>query len=244
MNTKAQGLLEAAFVLHGRSFRESSLLIEAWVRSRGRFPLVARGMRRPRSPWQAILQPFVPLLMSWAGRGEVLTLTAAERAGAGWALAGEAIACGFYLNELLLRMLPRNDPHEGLFDRYAETLEGLTQSLRVERILRIFERDLLRDLGYGLSLEREAESGAALDEQTLYSYDPERGPVVAGGDERRGIIVRGSTLVSLRRGQLDDPQCLRELKALMRAVLAPHLGPKPLNSRALLRGTRADGERS
>jgi DNA repair protein RecO (recombination protein O) len=185
---------------------------------------------------RAILQPFVPLLLSWVGRGEVCTLTGVERSGPWMPLNGSGVACGFYLNELLLRLLPRNDSHEQLFERYAHTLEALGGALGTQRILRMFERDLLQELGYALVLERDAESGEPIAEEGLYHYDPQRGPVRVRDGSSGGIVVRGRSLISLLSGDLSDTDSLREAKRLLRAALTPHLGPRPLRSRSLLHG--------
>ncbi len=230
--------LEEAFVLHRRPYRNTSLLLEAFSRKRGRVGLVARGARRGRAPLAGVLQPFVPVLLSWRGQGELATLTDAEAAGPPLLPPGDGLISGFYLNELLVRLLHRGDAHSGLFDVYRQTLALLAGGEDEEAVLRRFERLLLQEIGYGLQLEHEADSGAPVDPETRYDYLPERGPLPLQG-EPRGVPVHGATLLALARDACVDDRCRREAKRLMRAALAVHLGDRPLKSRELYRQRRS-----
>lgn len=251
--------LEPAFILHHRPWRDSSLTLEVFTPTHGRIALVARGARRPKSRLQGLMQPFRPLLISAVGRGEMGTLSGAElRDGAGRALPlqGRAVISGFYLNELLMRLLTRHDPHPRLFAAYETALSQLgapaLDAREEQRALRRFEFALLGEIGYGLVLDREVESGAPIDAERVYDYYPERGPVAvavaveAGSDagvrEPRGpaatpaaIRLHGRSLIALARDELDDDGVLREAKHLMRMALGICLGGKPLRSRELFR---------
>ncbi|NIR32358.1 MAG: DNA repair protein RecO [Gammaproteobacteria bacterium] len=227
--------LARAFVLHRRPYRESSVLVEAFSADHGRVGLVARGARRPSSRLRGVLQPFRPLLLSWSGRGELATLTAAECEGVVPMLAGGKLASGFYLNELLLRLLLRHDPHPELFETYRRVLPRLAVTDAHEPVLRVFEKRLLATIGYGLVLDHEADSGHAIDPAALYRYYSEQGPVAQTGEDAPGVPVHGRTLIALDREELDDPEVLHEAKRLMRNVLTVYLGSKPLASRALFR---------
>src|SRR5215472_17488080 len=147
--------LARAYVLHQRPFRDTSLIVEAFARDYGRLTLFAHGARGPRSRFTA-LQPFRPLLLSWSGRGEAPALAAAESAEAPPALAATQLLSGFYLNELLLKLLTRGDPHPELFDLYEATLAELRSAATAEAALRLFEARLLGFIGYGLNLAAEA----------------------------------------------------------------------------------------
>ena len=143
-----------------RPLRETSLLIDALTRDHGRVGLLARGVRAARSRFsRAALQPLTPLNLSWSGRGELSTLTAAEPAGNALHASGETLLCALYLNELVARLLPRNDPHPGVFEEYLTTFARLAGDYAPAWTLRRFERDLLGHLGYGLVLEADAETG-------------------------------------------------------------------------------------
>jgi DNA repair protein RecO (recombination protein O) len=229
-----RGPAQEAYVLHAYPYRETSLLVEALTRGSGRLSLVARGARRPRSATRGALMAFQPLTLSWYGKGEVKTLAHAEWTGGQPLLRGEALLCGFYLNELLVRLLAREDPHEQLFDRYRDTLRQLSAGEDSPPILRAFEKALLRELGYALTLDREAGSGRAIDPQGLYTYDPERGPVELNG---RGadLQISGRTLLDVAREDFTDPQTLAQAKALMRALIDHRLEFQPLNSRRIFR---------
>ncbi|MDR2876721.1 MAG: DNA repair protein RecO [Chromatiales bacterium] len=239
-------MLEPVYVLHRRPWRDSSLILEVLSLSHGRCALIARGARRPKSRLHGILQPFGPLFASWTMRGELGALVSAEGRG-GLCLQGRALISGFYLNELLIKLLARHDPHPRLFAAYEQTLDELAactgegSERREQRALRLFEKVLLDEIGYGLVLDREAESGEPIADEAEYDYHPERGPVTAWGRETagRGLRLRGRSLIALERGELDDADVLREARGLMRLALGVCLGNRPLHSRELLRSVVA-----
>lgn len=225
--------LQPAFVLHVRPYRNSSALVETYTAGHGRVGLVARGVRSAGSRLRGVLQPFRRLLLSWSGGGELVTLTGAEEVGPFLALTGERVVSGFYLNELLLRLTQRNDPHPEAFAAYAAALERLAAGGDPEAVLRIFEKRLLEGLGYALPLR--AAGAAPLDPEAEYVYVPEVGPVPAASCTQQGVRVGGAALVALERERLEDAASLKQCKALMRAVLARYLGDRPLRSRELFR---------
>ena len=227
--------LEPAYVLHTRHFRESSLIVETLARDHGRLGLVARGARRPKSRLRGLLQPFVPLLLSWSGRGELATLTDAESRGAGLPLVGTAAIVGFYLNELVLRFVHRHDPEPALFDHYRAAIEGVASGADPEPVLRMFEKRLLEAMGYALELEREADSGSEIRPEGRYRYTPDAGPRAWTNDSSPGVCVSGTTLLALARGQLTDRRVLEEAKRLMRSIIDAHCAGRPLESRSLWR---------
>ncbi|MEW6131946.1 MAG: DNA repair protein RecO [Pseudomonadota bacterium] len=227
---------EPAFVLHTRPYRETSLVLEVFTRHHGRMALVARGARRPGSAMRGQVQPFTPLLLSWFGKSEVRTLRGAEWQGGLAPLAGMALLCGFYLNELLLKLLARDDPHEALFDYYHATLGELAQPAgnHLERILRRFERHLLSEIGYAATFHEEAESARPVREDLAYYFVPERGPY-SRPEGGTGIPVSGRTLLDMDQDRFDSPVTRAEAKQLMRALINHHLGGKPLYTRQMLK---------
>lgn len=228
--------LEPAFVVHRRPYRETSALLETFTREHGRVALVARGARRPRSSLRAALQPFVPVLIGWSARGELGTLRHVETPVSVPVLDGRALLSGLYLNELLMRLLHRNDPHPELFDAYAEALHALREDEGAERALRRFEKRTLDAVGYGMMLEHEAGSGAPVECGQRYAYDPQQGPMSPPAAPNNAVEVSGETLLALAEDAPLDASGLREAKRLMRAVIRVHLGDRPLSSRALFRG--------
>ena len=223
-----------AFILHSYPYRETSLLLETFTRGFGRVSIVARAARSPRSPLRGILLAFQPLALSWFGKGEVRTLARAEWVGGQSLLRGEALMCGFYLNELLLRMLPREDPHDALFLCYQEALARLAGQGGSVQALRSFERVLLKEVGYAMGLERDSASGAAIDAAKTYAYDPERGPIEVNGSGAEPL-VSGRTLLDMARDDYTDPQTQQQAKALMRALINHRLEHRPLKSRQIFR---------
>lgn len=228
--------LERSFVLHQRPYRESSQLLEIFSRNHGRLGVVGRGGRAPRSRLRGILQPFCPLLLSWSGSGDLATLVAAEQEDSFTPLGSRAIASGFYLNELILRLFHRHDAAPALFDVYELTLRKLGDERQLEPALRIFEKSLLEAIGYGLLLDHEADTGVKIIEGKVYYYHPEKGPVKKQERTGSGIEISGDTLLALAREDLREHDCLLESKRLMRRVLRIYLGAKPLESRTLFTG--------
>lgn len=222
----------AAFVLHRRPYRETGLLIEAFCRERGRVGLVVPRLAQ-RSERRSLLQPFVPVLIAWRGRGELGTLTRVEAFESPIALAPERMLSGLYLNELLLRLLPRQDPHPALFAAYRHTLSALADDLPQEPVLRCFEVCLLAELGYGLQLDSEADSGQPLNPEVRYHYQLDRGPV-ADAPGGAGILITGRSLRALADGELNEPAVLREVKRLTRAAIDARLD-RPLKTRQMMR---------
>ena len=227
--------LEPALVLHARPYRETSLIVEAFSRGHGRLGLIARGARRPKSKIRGLLQPFVPLLLSWRGKGELATLTGADAEGGVPPLVGSTAIVGFYVNELLVRLLHRHDPEPMLFDHYREALDGIAHAGDPEPILRIFEKRLLQAVGYALELEREADSGTAIEPEGLYRYTTDSGPERWSGSASPGVCVSGATLLALASEQITDRRTLREAKRLMRFIIDEHCGGRALASRRLWR---------
>lgn len=227
-------LLQPAFVLHQRPYRNTSLLLDVFTRDYGRLGIVAKGVRQRANADRALLQPFNNVLVSYSGRGELMTLTSVERQAQLGELKAKALFSGLYMNELLLRLLHRNDPHDMLFDFYRRSLLELAASPdRVEPVLRQFERNLLMELGYGLSLEQEA-TGRPVSPDEVYYYDIERGPLLAEqAPAAAQPRVSGRCLLALATGSFDDPETGKEMKFLMRHVLAHHLNGRPLKSREL-----------
>lgn len=224
----------AGFVLHTYPFKETSVVAEVFTREHGRVALIARGARRPASTLRGLMQPFTPLLLSWFGKSDLKTLHGAEWQGGLMAPQGRGLMCGFYLNELLLRVLARGDAHETLYDRYTDTLGQLAgEGGDYERILRRFEKSLLADIGYGATFDIDADTQAAIEPGARYVYQPERGALRAAGQP--GCMVTGKTLLDLAADRFDDPVTLVEAKALMRSLINHTLGAKPLYTRQLLR---------
>ena len=222
---------QPAFVLHAYPFRETSLIVEAFARDVGRIALLARGARRPRSALRGLLMAFQPLELSWAGKGEVKTIMKAEWQGGQPLLSGKALFCGYYLNELLLDLLPREDAHARLFSVYAETLRRFADGPK-ESDIRRFERSFLQELGYGLTLEHDDE-GQPIDPARYYAYEIERGPVRLQGAGDSTLAVSGKTLVDLDAGDFSDPRSLLEAKQLMRTLIAHYTGGKGLETRKI-----------
>jgi DNA repair protein RecO (recombination protein O) len=238
MSSKSAALTDQAFILHSRPYRNTSLLLEVFSAQHGRLSLLAKGARTPKSPLYAVLQPFHSLFMSWGGRGELLVLYKAEALAVPQELSGEQLFNGFYLNELLVRLLHKHDAHPGLFQLYAETLQQLTRDTPHDVTLRYFEIQLLEELGYGLNLTLDVSTQQPVSVPQTYHYRVEQGPVPAVTTQTNLLTLSGGTLLALANRQLHDLQQRQEAKRLMRVVLDHHLGNKPLKTRELYQPVR------
>ena len=227
---------QPAFVLHTYPYLETSLIVEAFAQNFGRIALIAKGAKRPTSALRGLLRAFQPLLLSWGGKSELRTLHKAEWQGGQPPLGGTALICGFYLNELLIRLLHRNDPHEQLFAYYQEALTALSTGTDYIPTLRHFEQRLLQELGYALMLTQDAESGKPIHPEDAYCYEIERGPVAVNAHGcPSNLQLCGQTLLDMKQGDYSAPLTRQQSKALMRYLLNHYLGDKPLHTRQLLK---------
>ena len=227
---------QAVYVLHTYPFKETSLVVELFTHGFGRVATTAKGARRPRSAMRGMLQSFQPLTATWSGKLELKTLHSLDWAGGLLLLKGEALMCGFYLNELLLRLLPREDSHGALFEYYSITLKTLAFSQDLATTLRRFELKLLQELGYAIPLNNDVNDAPILAE-AAYRYEAEHGAVRLSGQinaTQNGIQLAGRTLIDMANDDYANVQTQQQSKQLMRYLLAHYLGDKPLHTRQLL----------
>jgi DNA repair protein RecO (recombination protein O) len=225
---------EAGYVLHTYPYKETSLIVEAFTRRFGRVAMLARGARRPRSATRGVLLSFHPLRLSWSASAELGNLISAEWSGGLPPLAGRGLMCGFYVNELVLRLLPRDDSHEALFDVYGETLARLSRNESFAFVLRSFERRLLAELGYAPLLDRDAASGAPIDPDARYVYEPDRGPIPVRNSHSDDLVVSGRTLLDVAADDYARPETRDEARTLMRALIGQRLHGQVLHTRTVL----------
>ena len=234
--------LEPAYLLHHYPFRESSRILELFTRRHGRVSLFARAARRGGSALPAALQPFAEVLVSWSARGEAGQLTGAETVRPSALLAGDRLMSGFYVNELLLKLLPRQDPHPQLYEAYERLLAGLQEvTCDPARPLRLFEKRLLEELGWGLDLGQDAGSGQPIEPGRAYRYRVDGGAEAVDGVAEGAMIFAGDSLLSLAREELTDPQSLVDARRLLRAAIEQCLDGRPLRTREVMRAMRAHG---
>lgn len=233
-------LLQPAYVLHRRPYRESSFLVELLTPDYGRLTLIAKGVRKARSPQQGLLQPFVPLLVSWVGKIELMTLTHVEMHAQAnrshSSLQGECLFAGFYLNELLIGLLQKWDAHPVLYTAYEKALSALQVPRLEQKALRSFEKCLLEELGYGLFSKSDLSLSNTFAADQYYRFIPEQGFVLSElGDaaQAKSNIFSGKSLLAIAREDWEQEETLQDAKRLTRFLLAPLLGNRPLYSRQL-----------
>ncbi len=224
---------QPGYVLHSYPYQETSLIVEVYTREFGRVAMVAKGAKRPHSPLRSVLMPFHALTLDWSGRSDLKTLRTAEWRGAFRLLRGRALMCGFYLNELLLKLLHRDDPHDALFDAYEQTLQALLGNADHAVVLRCFEKRLLSELGYALLLDVDAQTGQPLQAQRRYQYLIDRGPVAAA-EHQNGLELLGQTLIDMHNDNYTSVITQQQSKGLMRVLIGHYLGNQTLHSRQLL----------
>lgn len=225
--------LTPVYVLHTRPFRNTSLLVELFSEIRGRISVVARSARGPKSRYQGQLQLFTPMLASWSGHHELKMLGNMELNGMPLQLNNKPLFCGFYFNELLMRLLHKEDPHPKLFAFYHDALCRLERGDLITQVLRTFEKKLLEDLGYGLPLTREAKTQAVIQRDVYYRFVPNQGFFPCDSASNSHTYFLGADLMAIAAEQFDTESVAFSAKRLMRLALSGLLGNKPLNSREL-----------
>lgn len=234
--------LAPAYVLHQYAYRDTSRIIEIFTGEHGRLSLFARGANGPKSAAKGLLRPFQRLLISFSGKGDAGQLVAVENDGAVTELPAARLMSGFYLNELLLKLTERFDPHPEIFAAYALCLGALAGEAGEEAALRLFEKRLLEELGYGLELTRSA-AGAPIEPEAHYRYQLEHGAQPCTPDAPGAVA--GQSLTDLCNERLVAPASLRDAKRVLRSAIDACLDGRALKSRevmrALLRHETAEG---
>lgn len=225
---------ERAFVLHGRPYSETSLMLDLFTEGCGRVRVLAKGARSRRSHLKGCLQPFIPLLVRWGGRGEIKILRNAEAISLGLPLHGVMLYSGLYINELLSRVLEQEANCSVLFFDYLRCLQALAaEDSSPECALRQFELALLEHLGYGVNFLYCAGSGEPVDDHMTYRYREEKGFIASLVVDHYSFM--GRALRAFAEREFPDAETLRAAKRFTRIALKPYLGGKPLKSRELFR---------
>lgn len=225
--------LEPAFILHTRPYSNTSLILELFSEHHGRVAVIARSARGSKSRYRGKLLPFSAMLVSWSGRTDLKALGAVDFAVTPVLLEGDALLCGFYINELMLRLLQREDAYPNLYQDYANAIKQLMTPDSITITLRRFEKSLLDRLGYGLPLHNDANSHFPIEANVYYQHIPQYGFVRCDEPQEGLFMIAGQSLIDIRNNCFEDPQTLSDAKKLFRRVLSRHLGDKPLKSREL-----------
>lgn len=225
--------LQPAYILHARPYRDTSLLIDLLTPDFGRVTAVARGVRKNKTPKRQLLNPFSRLLVSWQGKTDMKLLTSFESDNRFLSLAANHLYSGFYLNELLVRLLPEMDSHNGIYHAYEQSLDALQAQADIEPLLREFELRLLAELGYGLDFTQDARNDCVIVPQGFYECHIQEGFYSAAPDIPEHYLLKGESLLAISRGDYSSPITRLAAKQLTRRLLKPLLGHRPLKSREL-----------
>jgi len=228
--------LEQAFCMHARRYKESSRIVEMLTPIHGLVSCVGHGSRNKNAGADLL---FTPLLISWSGKGDLYSLTHVECVSAKQVTTPKVSIMGMYLNELILKLVPKSSPSKEIFDLYQNVIHLLENGGSQEKVLRLFEIELLELVGHGLSLDQEIDHETPISEEGFYRYDVGMGPSKIQHENSAWNVVKGSTLLGLQSPLSMDASCLSEAKRLMRGVINWHLGNKPLHSREILQYMQA-----
>lgn len=240
MNSRVNLDNKEAVVLHHHDYRNSSQIVHFFVNDYGKVSAVAKGVKQSKKQTFSLLQPFQKLTISLTGKHELLTLKNVEATTVQWKLNGKSLYCAYYINELLLRLLPSHTDCQEIFKLYDSALSLLFQcsvqgAVSYELPLRLFELKLLEFLGYGLNLNHEINSGKALEADKQYHYIIDSGPSEQAPSSVKSLAISGTTLRALEKVDFSEQKTLQESKQLLKWALAEHLGDKPLKSRELFK---------
>jgi DNA repair protein RecO (recombination protein O) len=224
---------QPGFILHRRHYRESSMLVDIFTREYGRLTVIAKGARKNRKQAQGLFLAFKPMLISWTGRGELPILTGIEQSEHVDEPGALQLKCGLYVNELILKLLHRFDAHEVLYDKYQETILSLLNNQDSYVILRIFEKHLLQEIGFGLVLDRDVETGEEIRDSARYQYLPLKGPVESSSKSEN--TVSGATLMALKNESFNCESQYNEARHLTRMLIDIQLNGKKMRTRRVAR---------
>jgi len=224
--------LDEGFLLHSQPFKETSLLMNVFTKDNGRINMVANGAKRLNYKKRGLLQAFVPITVEWVGKRGLVTLKQVESRGYFYELKGKNLMNGLYVNELLIRFLSILDPHKLLFLEYQSLVKKLSIGNCQENTLRLFEKSLLKYIGYEVNLKYDSNM-RLLKEGYYYDYHPEIGPILTS-KKSKPYLFFGKDLLDIHNNKIDSPNLLYTSKRLITLVIDFHLGNKPLRSRELL----------
>lgn len=224
---------QPAYVLHLKPYRDTSAIVELLTPDYGRISVVVRGVRKSKTPKRQLLNPFQSLLVSFQGEGELKLLTHFESHRRYFTLTGPHLYSGFYLNELLVRLLPEMDAHNDLFSLYETSIQSLHQQQLIEPVLRCFEFRLLSELGYAISFTEDAARHQPIKQDASYFCDIEQGFIEADPNTAYSLIMSGADLLLIAQNDYRQLTTRQAAKNLTRYLLKPLLGKKPLKSREL-----------
>ncbi|MES2673166.1 MAG: DNA repair protein RecO [Pseudomonadota bacterium] len=225
--------LQPAYILHTRPYRDTSMLVDFLTPQFGRFTAVARGVRSRKTLKRNLLNPFTCLLISFQGKADLKLLTHFEAGAMSFSLTEKYLFSGFYLNELIMRLLPSGDAHQEIFYLYQEALDCLHERWEIESVLRKFEISLLASLGYAIDFHADAKSGLAITSEQFYCLDVQQGFFLADANTPPSCQICGEHILAIVGHHYQDLAVRQTAKRITRSLLKPLLGSKPLVSRKL-----------
>ncbi len=220
------------YVLHRRNFSETSFILEVFSRDYGRISIIAKGAKQSKKYHGINFDLYQKYNISWISKNELGTLTDVDIAPSKYSFIPEKAITGFYINEIILKLLYKDEPYPELFDMYELTLNRLFSNENEKIILRYFEKILLKSLGYGISLDHDVKTGLSITSKKEYYYKIDSGPSTEISSTGESMRISGKTLFELNNETLSDTKNINEAKRLLSMVLKKHIN-QPLESRKL-----------
>lgn len=225
--------LQSAYILHTRPYRDTSMLVDFLTLDYGRVTAVVRGVRSRKTSKRNLLNPFARLLITFQGKSDLKLLTHFESEHVAFSLSAKHLYSGFYLNELLMRLMPELDAHQDIYYLYEMALQQLSQQSEIEPVLRHFELCLLESLGYGIDFSSDAKSGQPILTHQFYCLESLGGFYLAADFMPEQAKISGHHILAIGKHNYELPDVRHTAKRITRYLLKSYLGNKPLMSREL-----------
>ena len=241
MSSKKRVLKQPTWILHQRPYRDTSSIIDIFTRDFGRVSIIAKGGRSPKSKFRGLLRPFFPIKLSWYSGKNLGNLVEIDVAGKPYNLIGDSLLSAYYLNELILKFLVKDDPQVEIFDLYSRTILDLIETGDIASVLRKFELEFLKLIGYGLNLEFEAVTHLPVRDDLFYEYNPGIGLVISDKKNDQ-YVFSGTDINAINQGDFQEKKTVKSANRLLKSIINFHLDGRRLKTRRVLEELKRFGD--
>jgi len=241
MSSKKRILKQPTWILHQRPYRDTSSIIDIFTRDFGRVSIIAKGGRSPKSKFRGLLRPFFPIKLSWYSGKNLGNLVDIDVEGKPYNLIGDSLLSAYYLNELILKFLVKDDPQVEVFDLYSRTILNLIGMGDIAPVLRKFELEFLKLIGYGLNLEFETVTHLPVRDDLFYKYNPGSGLVISG-KKNDHYVFSGADIKAINQGDFQEKKTIKSANRLLKSIINFHLDGRRLKTRRVLEELKRFGD--
>ena len=241
MSSKKRVLKQPTWILHQRPYRDTSSIIDIFTRDFGRVSIIAKGGRSPKSKFRGLLRPFFPIKLSWYSGKNLGNLVEIDVVGKPYNLIGDSLLSAYYLNELILKFLVKDDPQVEIFDLYSRTILDLMETGDISPVLRKFELEFLKLIGYGLNLEFEAVTHLPVRDDLFYEYNPGIGLVISDKKNDQ-YVFSGTDINAINQGDFQEKKTVKSANRLLKSIINFHLDGRRLKTRRVLEELKRFGD--